>query len=220
MQKQAIESVQRDAASLVQRAPQITAIETAWQADTVAAYRAEVREYRARIEAFFRPDIDAAHALHKSLLAKMKEVDAAPAKADAECVKLLADWTDRERQRIAEQQRKLDDEARARAAAEAREDGDTRTAKAIETGKLAVVSDVTAAPAAKIEGLSTHDVWSAEVVDLAALVKAVVKGDALLSYVLPDMTRLNAVMRATRGKQMIPGVRAVRKTSVAQRRAV
>ena len=214
-----VEQVQSEASELIKRQPQVAAIEAQEQAEQVAGYMADVRAYRKRVEDFFRPDIDAACALHKSLLAKMKEVDAAPAKAESECRRLLGDWTERERKRVADEQAALDAAERARVAREANRDGDTRKAKAVESWRIAVVSPVLAAPVHRIEGMSTRDVYRAKVVDLMRLVAAVARGQESITYLQPDMVRLNAVARATRGSIQIAGVAIRKDVSVSQRMA-
>ncbi|MFH1731160.1 MAG: hypothetical protein ABIF82_05870 [Planctomycetota bacterium] len=205
--------IEKECTAIVAALPQITAIGTADQANEVSTARATVKKFRARIAEFFRPDIDAAHALHKSLLAKMKAVDEKPAAAEQALSRLLAGWAEAERARVAEEQRRLDDEARKQAAAEAAKEGDKKLAQDIKAGKVAVASTVIAT-SQKVEGIATVDIWSAEVVDLKALCKAIGTGKTPAEYVLPNGPALNSVMRATKGQATIPGVKAVKKTSV------
>lgn len=197
--------------------PAFTTITKAEEATITAEFMAEVVGVRRRISDFFRPDIDAANALHKSLLAKMREIDAKPAAAEQTFRRMLSDWHDREARRVREEQRRLDEEAKARAAAEARENGDKRTAKAIETGKLAVVSEVVAEAPEKIEGVSFRKNYRAEVTDIAELIRAAAAGKVPAEYLTANLVALNGVMRATKGRAQIPGVRAIEETGTTRR---
>ncbi len=213
------ELIEQSAEATVAMVPPIKAIERAEQAETVAKVMAAIRDTRKQIAEFFRPDIDAAHALHKSLLAKMKEVDAKPAAAEDACRKLLGAWADEQRRKAEAEQLRLDEEARRKAAEAARAEGDKRLAEKIEAGKVIVASTAVAVQPAQPDGVSTRYVYSAEVVDLMALVKAVAAGKATVQYIAADMAVLNSVMRATKGTAAIPGVAARRETSVVQRGA-
>lgn len=66
-----------------------------------------------------------------------------------------------------------------------------------------------APPPPKVEGVSYRDVWSAEVEDLAGLVKAVAAGEQPITLLLPNTVALNGMARSLRGAMRIPGVRAV-----------
>ena len=61
----------------------------------------------------------------------------------------------------------------------------------------------------KAEGISTREVWKAEVVDLSALVAAVASGRQSMAFLLPNQVALNGMARAQKGMLAIPGVKAV-----------
>lgn len=70
----------------------------------------------------------------------------------------------------------------------------------------------------KVEGLSTRTLWSAEVTDLMALVKAVAAGKVPIEALQPNMTVLNTLAVAARSTLAIPGVKAVSRSIKAQRK--
>jgi hypothetical protein len=72
---------------------------------------------------------------------------------------------------------------------------------------FAPVPPVASAP--KVEGVSYAETWSAEVTDLALLVKAVAAGEAALTLLQPNTAALNGLARSLKGAMAVPGVRAV-----------
>lgn len=61
----------------------------------------------------------------------------------------------------------------------------------------------------KAEGISTREVWKAEVVDLSSLVAAVASGRQPAILLLPNQVALNQMARAQKHMLAIPGVKAV-----------
>ena len=212
-------NIEQETTDALANAPAFQKIESAEDASRVGDFLTVVRSVRKKITEFFRDDIDKAHALHKSLLAKMKQVDERPAKAEEVCRRMLGDWQDRENARIREEQRKLDEQAKAQAIADAKKEGDKKLAAQIERGTVAVASSVVAAPVAKVEGVSTRDDWKAEVVDKLTFIKAVATGTQPLDWLEIEIGAISKVMQATKGQMQIPGIRAVRKTVVIHRNA-
>lgn len=68
----------------------------------------------------------------------------------------------------------------------------------------------------KVEGVGFRDVWTAEVIDLLALVRAVAAGQAPITLLQVNTTALNGMARSLKGAMNVPGVRTVssRATSV------
>jgi hypothetical protein len=69
----------------------------------------------------------------------------------------------------------------------------------------------------KADGTSYRETWSAEVVSLAALVKAVAEGKAPIAYLEANTQALNAAARTFKGTVEIPGVRIKKDTILARR---
>jgi membrane peptidoglycan carboxypeptidase len=76
-----------------------------------------------------------------------------------------------------------------------------------------VTAPVIAAPVQKTAGISTRSNWTAEVVDLMELVKAVAAGTHPLSLLQADTAKLTQMAKALKSELNIPGVRAVENVS-------
>lgn len=125
-----------------------------------------------------------------------------------------------ERERVRQEQERLQREAEERAleeAAAAEAAGDTELAERIVATPPVVETPaprpVFTPPALvrtppKVEGVSFRDNWSAEVHDLAALVKAAAADPQYLGYLVANQTALNGVARALKDNLRIPGVRS------------
>mgnify|MGYP001601365998 CR=1 FL=1 len=160
----------------------------------------------------------------KLAMSRMVEYDQAQ-KARARAAELAVQ---RERERLefearakAEIERKrLEAAAEERMVAEALEaetHGDTEAAARIlaaPPAPVVVVPEPIFVPSPQIEmpkaeGISTREVWRAEVVDLPALIAAVAAGQQSLALLLPNQVALNQMARAQKGMLAIPGVKAV-----------
>lgn len=206
--------IEPEVSEVMAKKPEFLKITKQDESDLVASYLINLREIRKRIADFFKPDIEKAHQLHKSLISKMNQVDTEPAKAEMTYRRMLSDWNEQERRRIAEEQRKLDEKARKDAMKVAKKEGDEKLAEQIQNGKVPVVSMKTPEPIQKTEGISTREYWKAEVQDLMALVKAVASGKASIEYLTPNMQVLNKIVSATKGNISIPGVIARKETGI------
>lgn len=117
-----------------------------------------------------------------------------------------------EQRRLEEEARKAAEEEQIAAAIAAESEGDTETAKAIIEHPVYVppvnVPKPSVAPSRLTAGRS---VWSAEVVDLMALVKAVADGTAPITFLEANMPSLNAQARAAKQTMNVPGVKAIEK---------
>ena len=235
--------IESEVAVVVQERPSLAVIKSSDDAQAVAGYLTRIKDIRKKIADFFRGDIDKAHELHKSLLAKMKQVEAKPIEVEAQCKRLLTDWQVAEQARIRKAQEEADRKAQEEAnriareqaieaariaAAEAKAQGDKKAAElarkeaeAIKAGKMQVVAAPVASVAIdqspKLEGASPRETWSADVYDLIALCKAIGASKIGVEYVEANMTALNGVARATKGGVMIPGVKMVKKYGTASR---
>lgn len=72
-------------------------------------------------------------------------------------------------------------------------------------------------PAPKISGVSFREDWTAEVVSLPELVRAVASGQQPMTLLAPNQVALNQLARALKGAMAVPGVRAVSSRTAAVR---
>ena len=119
----------------------------------------------------------------------------------------------RETKRIAEEAaRKAAEDAQLKAAEELQAAGLTNAATAILDAPV-VIPKVEVETPAKAEGVYYTDRFSAEVVDLMALVKAVADGKAPISAVCANEVYLGQWARMSKGTEAMPGVRVVKTTT-------
>ncbi len=200
---------------LVSEAPAYMQIETLEQANVTAGYLKRVRECRKKIETRIGPIRDNAHATWKGIIALINEIDARPKEIELACRRMLDAWDEIEQRRVAEAQAAEDEKARQASIAEKLAEGDSRGAKAIQSGKVAVVSTVVVAPPAKVQGTSRTVTYKADVVDFIALLRACAAGRAPSQYIMANQQVLDGVARSTKGTITIPGV-VIRKVTGTQ----
>jgi hypothetical protein len=161
--------------------------------------------------------ISAAFAAHKAAV-KAKKDQYAPVEEAARLIndKMKA-WWRAEQARVAEEQRKADEAARLKAEEEA-----LKVAEALEAAGMAeaaeeaisapiVIERVEVAAPVKAAGARYAYTYSAEVVSLMVLVKAVAAGTQPLAYLEANQVVLNQAARSQKEGLDIPGVRVVAK---------
>jgi len=187
--------------------PAIVTCETRDQAECLVAFRRSLKVMEKQMLDEIQPHVDRAHKAWKALVATREEKMQPIKDADARANRLLTDYQLREAAAARAAQEAADKAAREDAARLARAEGDKRTAKAIEAGRVAVASVAVEQPK-KLEGVSAPiERYSAEVVDIVALCKAVVSGAAPVGYIEANMSVINKTVAACKGKIAIPGVK-------------
>lgn len=168
---------------------------------------------------------DKAHKAHKAAVAFEKKLMGSSIEDKRTLTRKLDAW-EKEQHEIA---RKAEEEAR-KAAAKAEEEqrlqdainaeeaGDTAEAEAIlEEAPAPPVIHVPPRMAA-VGGVSMRTLYSAEVVDLLALVRFVAENPQYINYLQHNGVALNQAAQSQREAMQIPGVKVVKTTSRAVRR--
>lgn len=196
--------------------------------DTATTLVIQIADLKKRIIDHHRPIKEAANAAHKVAVAAEKKLLDPLQQADFILRVGIGTW-EREQERIRQEaqrkleeaQRKADEEARIALAVEAETGGAEEETVAEILDTPVVLPAVIAAPTfQRTQGVSTQQRWSAEVVDIKALCRAVADGKASTEYVQANLVALNGLARAMRQTMNIPGVRAVPETTVAVRRTI
>ena len=176
--------------------------------------RRGIKSLRERIAEVFDPIISKAHAAHKEALKGKADTEAPLVEAEKILTPKMVAYADEQKRKAREEEARLQAEARMRedeermaAALEAEANGDKEAAQSIIEGPITIPKIKIDLP--KVEGFSTRENWSAEVVDKMALIKAVASGQIPMTAIEPCMTFLNSQARSLRGEMRIPGVRAV-----------
>lgn len=146
------------------------------------------------------------------------------AKAEDSIKKAMMDYTNEQRRIALENQiaaQKESSTQRASLKAEAEkiaETGDVEQAAALVTAAVAIAPAVAAEKPIKVDGISTRVTWSAQVTDLATLIKYVAENPQFAGLLQPDQKALNDMARALKGNLKIPGVLAVTNESITARK--
>jgi hypothetical protein len=179
-----------------------------------------------RIKKTFGPLKTDAYALHKKLC-DMEKSFLEPVQRGLDYLRKAArTWKDEqdriaaERQRQAEEAaRKASEEAKLLLAVQAEQAGaSVEEVEATLNMELNVPAPVLPA-APKVEGVTSSGRWKAEVIDIRTLCRAVADGKVMAELVQPNMTLLNKLVTQSKSAFNIPGVKAVKETSIGFKKA-
>lgn len=175
--------------------------------------------FRKQAEDHHRPIIKAAHEAHKQAVAALQRVDDSFKQAELKYRTKMASF-------LAEEKRRADEE-RLRLEAEERKRHEEEQEKAIEQAEAAgatpaevqaIIQQAEATPAVQVfvpepekpRGYAMPETWSAEVIDIKVLCRAIADGQASANLITPNLTALNQMARAMKGTFNVPGCKAVR----------
>ena len=173
-----------------------------------------------------KPIKAAAHAAHKAATAAEKCLLDPLTEAKQIVKRAVGTWEDeqerirREIERKAQEAaRRAEEEARLALAVQAEQAGATEeTIAELVEAPLSMPAPVIPMTFDRTKGVTTSKRWSAQLMNLKQLCRAVAEGAVSTELVQPNMIALNAMARAMKSTMNIPGVRAVAETSVAVRR--
>jgi colicin import membrane protein len=181
-----------------------------------------IKGLRKEIEDHHRPVIAAAFAAHKAATAAKKKLDDPLDEAERTIKRSMSAYHDAQERRRREEQARLEAEARRQeeerrlAEAQALEaEGRHGEAKAVIEEPIIAPVAPAPPPVPKVAGVSMRETWSAEVTDLAALVRAVADGKAPAGLVQANQSALDQLARALKATMAVPGVTVRRQTGVA-----
>ena len=208
------ELLRKDAIMLQERA-QAFLVES--EEDNLAAgkFLLAVREMRRKVKAAFDPIVEAAHAAHKTAVAKRKEYLEPVERAERTVKRSIAAYLEAERRRREEEHRrrvaaeiKAAEDRRLEEAAALEAQGMGHEAEAIleEPAEPVWVEPVEAPAAAK--GVSARRDFDFEVVDPDLLPRR---------YLVPDLKAIRETVKRLGTQAEIPGIRVFTRTSVVAR---
>jgi hypothetical protein len=184
-----------------------------------------IKGLRAEIDETFDPIIGKAHEAHKEALAQKRKVDAPLVEAEAILKPRIAaymqeqDRIRREQELIA--QKKAQEEAERQQLEDAvrlEELGETEWANEVLNEKPVVAPVVLPRTVPKVAGVTMRQTWSAQVISLQLLVKAVAEGKVPLLALQANTTFLNQQARSMKDQLNYPGVKAVPDNNISARR--
>lgn len=219
------DSLNKEVVSIVDEAKVL--IITDSQSYTIAGeFWKSIKELRKKIAATFDHHIKKAHEIHKGLIADKKKDDDPLDDAERIIKRKMADY-DQEQKRIRrEEQRRLEEEAikaeeerllaeaiaveEAAKAAGASQDEAQAEAEQIINQPVYVPPIVVPKATPKMHGGPVfREIWSAQIVDIRSLCRAVADGKASPECVMGNMPVLNRMAGALKSTLNIPGVKAV-----------
>jgi len=162
----------------------------------------------------------AAFEAHKTICAQEKSLLAPITEAKAIYSHAIGDWDARQREKEEAERRRLEAEERKRQEEAALAEAEAALAEgASQDEALAILEAPVAAPRVlpapsytRAAGIRNPTYYSAEVVNLNALIQAVAKNPAMVGYLLPNMTVINALARAQKEVFNLPGCRLKKET--------
>jgi hypothetical protein len=191
--------------------------------DAALAVDKKAREAKRAFHEWFDPIDDASKKQRATTIAQGKKIDEPLDYVVKTISRKTSEWYSAEQARIRAEQKAAEDAARkaaedaALAAAEELEkSGMTAAADAILETPV-VIQKVEVPKFEKQEGVLYRTQYSAEVVSLMDLVKAIADGKVPVSYLMANTTALNSWARSTQGTDSIPGVKVVTETIQARR---
>jgi hypothetical protein len=219
-----IETLQNQALSIPEQA-RILTIQTPDQYIAAGELLKSIKLLRAEIDQTFDPIISAAYAAHKEAVAQKKKVDAPLLEAEGIIKPRVAAYlSEQERLRREEElrlqkQAQEEEERRQVENAAILDDlGETEAANQLLDETVIAPPVVLPKLTPKVSGISTSQRYSAEVVNLLELVKAVAAGKAPIQCLKADTVFLNRQAVAMRQSMAYPGVRLRVESTVAVRR--
>ena len=222
------ESLTEEAGVLVVKAEAVT-IETRQDHAETLIFIKELRSRERAITEHFEPSRAALESAKKEILSARDSLVKPLAEARGILNSKATGYED-EQERIArEAQRKAEEEERKKAE-EARKAEEERLAaleEALDEGEIEKAEEIMAADpepepevvhvpvvpdVAKVEGVSSHKRYSAEVVDKMLLIRYVAEHPEWESLIEPNIPALNRIAISQKDEMKLPGVKAVAKT--------
>ncbi len=175
-----------------------------------------IKALRAEIAETFEPHIKRAHESHRALLKEKADAEVPLAEAERIAKAALVVYDQQqdcirraEQERVRAELKRQEEERLLAEALDAEAAGDVETADALISEPVHVPTVAVAPSTPKVSGISYRETWSAEVTDLAALVRYVAQHPLFAGLLSPNMPALNGQARSLKGQLQIPGVKAV-----------
>lgn len=190
--------------------------------ELAAGHLQAIAELQGEAAKTFDPIISKAHAAHKEALMQKKRITTPLDEAETIIKRKLGVYT-QEQQRLRFEAERLERERAEREAAIQREhEIEAAEALGASVEEIAVIAEaplqrrpVLVAAQPKVAGISTRELWKAEVTDLAALVKYISTRPELSNLLTPNLPAINALARSLRSALNIPGVKVYNEASIA-----
>lgn len=214
MENLSIEVLNQDARALPIRLQEIgEKIENEEGLQVVNTIKLAARKLRNNIKKVFEPLKKQAYGSYKNILDQWKEIEAPVIKVERSCDRLLSEYfaeqrrkrEEAEKERLKEiQKRKEEEEKRLQEALKAEAEGDREKAEQIinksAEEEKAVQSSVVIPEKPKLDKIHSRKDYDFEITDPEALPR---------EYMMPNEALIRKVVKASKGKISIPGIRVI-----------
>ena len=213
-----VEPLAHDHAALLDESRRILAIPDVPTYERAAICKRGLVARRIFIEDFFKPIKQAIDGTKRVVLDRQRLVETPVKEQEDRIGGLMVGWTDEQERRRRLAEKNIQEEAALAEAEHHQAMGDQTSAEEALNGR-GLVNPTVQSTVPKVAGISYRETHSAEVMDFAALVKAVADGKAPMAYLLPNQIALNAAARSLKEElNSLPGLRCVvTKTAVGRR---
>ena len=183
-------------------------------------FREALKAVQKEIDEAFDPIISKAHQAHKEACAQKKKAEGPIVEAKRVIEPRISQYLSeqelirkQEEIRLAEIARKAEEEAKLAEAAAYEAAGDKETAEEIINEPIKATTVVL--PKANLNtGINMRETWTAEVVNLEELFRAIANKQVSINAGEANMTYLNGMARTQKSGMNIPGVKAVSKKTI------
>lgn len=184
-----------------------------------------IKELQKEADESFDPIIRKAHEAHKEAIAQKKRITDPLVLAETALKSKISEYLESERQAREEEERRLRAEAD-RLAAEQREaeieeaeaaGASSEEIEVLAQAPLSVAPVVRWSAPPKVNGISSRELWHAEVTNFEALVKFVAQNTQFRNLLQANPVAIGAMARTLRSAMNVPGVKVWRETTVATR---
>ena len=170
--------------------------------EMAAEHLQAIKALQAEADQTFDPIISKAFAAHKEALAQKKRITDPLTQAEGMLKRIMGAYAHEQAQLRMEEERLLREQAEREAAEEREREIEAAEIAGASVEEVAVIVEapllrrpvVMAAPP-RINGVSSREIWKAEVTDLNALVKYIATRPEYLNMLQPNMTAINSLAR-------------------------
>ena len=218
METSIIQRVEKPVHDIVAKATAMTVINQE-QRIVAGDFLKNIKDMQKEVSDTFDPIVTKAHEAHKEAVAQRDKYLTPLKTAEKDLKSKCVTWEVAEEQKRLEEQARLIKEAEEQAEiqrkaleAEAEKLIDKGDVKAAETlikasENVEVAPKIAYSSTLKVKGQALKSTWSAEVIDLKALVKAVAEGKAPITFLMANQTALNQQAKASMDSIAYPGVK-------------
>lgn len=193
--------------------------------EMAAEHLQAIKALQAEADQTFDPIVQKAYAAHREALSQKKRITDPLNQAESILKRNMGVYAQEQARLRMEEERRLREEAERQAAEEREREIEAAETAGASIEEVAVIAEaplvrrpVVVAQAPRVQGVSSREIWKAEVTNVQALIKYVATRPELANLLAPNMPAINALARSLRSAMNVPGVRVWPESNIAARR--